>query len=132
MTEVPTTPSRDPALECHACGQLIATTKDRFCATCGARLMRADLRSETALARPPAVPTTPQLPAAPEAWVIAPAPRAEHHGIVIALAASVLVGLLGLAVAIILAVSGGEEAVGPVTTPTIATTPATVTIVERR
>lgn len=114
--------ARTPVEHCPNC-LLALRPRDRFCAACGMRLERPDLRAAGRATPAPAAPLAAPLapPASPAA---APAAPAADRGLAAALIAVLLVGMISLAIALLVAVAGSEnEAPTLVTTPQVVTAP---------
>jgi len=134
---------------CPACGIGVPQAADRFCASCGARLERPDLRAlaqnaqqrpvaprprqrvARATAQPAALAVQQFLPAAPPPMAVAPTTPAETSpALIVTLAVLVVVALAGIGAAIMLATTGSEQ--GSPTLGGTAPTAPTVTVIERR
>jgi hypothetical protein len=87
---------------CPACTTVLRS-RDRFCAACGARLERPDMRrAAPAAAAPPPAP----MPLGP---AVAPAAPSDERGLAAALAAVLVLALAALAVTLLIAVSGTQD-----------------------
>ena len=115
---------RQPAEQCPNCLTGLRP-RDRFCAACGMRLERPDLRAGGQATPAPAVPlvaTPPQVPSpfAPPPPAAAP----QDRGVAAALVAVLLVAMISLTIALLVAVAGeDDDAPTLVTTPQVVTTP---------
>lgn len=116
---------RQPAEQCPNCLTGLHP-RDRFCAACGMRLERPDLRAGGQATPAPAVPLAP-VPAplpSPFAPAAPPAAASRDRGVAAALVAVLLVAMISLTIALLVAVAGGDDdAPTLVTTPQVVTTP---------
>jgi len=102
--------SLDLSKQCHSCQTIIAQARDRFCVTCGAQLMRPDLRPAAGGVAAPVV-------FAPLAPAAVAARSSGGLALVSVVAMCVMIALTGVAVAVIVAVTSGGDAPAQVTDP---------------
>ena len=116
---------RQPAEQCPNCLTGLRP-RDRFCAACGMRLERPDLRAGGHATPTPAVPLVAPAPPLPVPFAAAAPPAAapRDRGVAAALVAVLLVAMISLTIALLVAVAGeDDDAPTLVTTPQVVTTP---------